>query len=1066
MDMDSAGVDANPWDASLTDGDLAWEDGTGNVYPVFAASSSDRLLDTYTLGYQELYNSVTNARYMIAVLQIDDLPSGTDGPGHASPWLAANGDTVFSSALGWYGVQAYNDGGTLRLWGYNWDSAARETGEVTAPLGEPFILEIVAGVGGDFTIAVNGVEATGATSLGIGNTTENQAFGDAYAGQSFGGRLYWAGFAAAAPSGGDRSDAVDELAWRFGVPSGGAVTPTDPGTAIADPVGGDVSARLLLWSRADQTVMDTTHPDRVRTWPDLSGYDRDWYQWVADASANTGVGVLNRGSENEPTVYVQSLTSNLLAMRGISAADRADFTFVATMENGNAGRSILIGSRTGNDSLAFGESAAGGQGVFFAAGADNVSERADVLVPPFGDMHVVLAERDGLDFAVSADDLTAPVAGTTIYPTSQALPLALSGAIRSPGAANNGSIAFYHEVRIYQGALTPSEKNAVVEYMGARYGITTTPLPTLVAPELPVGTPPAVVPPVGALVDYTNIANTFTRSTAANYWDEAAQEVYEYAAGERRLLPDGSLYVEQGKTPLSPGGFLPGQDVDFATSATGVGRTESLTLGWRAPANVYAPEAGRTSASVVVRAADASSVGASYRFALNGATNNASNKGLLEVGYRRKTLTGTTVVESTGAVFTGLAGTPDPGDPDLPAGVTFDGFHVQVETGAFSTSYFDGARGGETLEIASIPSEVASGVFSVVVSPLFDSGGLEDGQQSCFLAFDEADPALFDLVGFRMDAGEMTAFVSVDGVQQVASEALTFSAGQGITVKVSSLEGILEVAGATSGDGVYAGTPWDWSSPGTMLIGGPAASGTGNLFAFSGIIAPLFADTIEDVVPDLPDLGDLFPRSGDDYTFAPVDTHKEDALALLLEQYKGLNFDGVMCPHLEQVQELEGQIQELYAIRALPYANTFSLDRIGDLVGQPREGRDNADHLRYIQGRILANRSGGQVEDLNGILSVLLPGATFRVRNLGDQTTQVVVSDPMTTQEAQDVSAMLLDAVEASATLDFVYLETPVVVDTDFIWGAVADYPEADTAQGWGDAAGTTGGHWVQIRRN
>lgn len=82
-----------------------------------------------------------------------------------------------------------------------------------------------------------------------------------------------------------------------------------------------------------------------------------------------------------------------------------------------------------------------------------------------------------------------------------------------------------------------------------------------------------------------------------------------------------------------------------------------------------------------------------------------------------------------------------------------------------------------------------------------------------------------------------------------------------------------------------------------------------------------------------------------------------------------------------QLQDIDGVEAELVEARSIATATGLQLDRIGDLVGEPRRGRSDADYRQAIYVRIAANRSGGQADTVLGILAniTLAPTGTVSI---------------------------------------------------------------------------------------
>lgn len=72
------------------------------------------------------------------------------------------------------------------------------------------------------------------------------------------------------------------------------------------------------------------------------------------------------------------------------------------------------------------------------------------------------------------------------------------------------------------------------------------------------------------------------------------------------------------------------------------------------------------------------------------------------------------------------------------------------------------------------------------------------------------------------------------------------------------------------------------------------------------------------------------------------------------------------------VADIQTAFDQLGSARSLADSEGAQLDVIGDIVGQPREGRTDALYRLAIQARIKLNKSSGTVEDLYTIIGLLL----------------------------------------------------------------------------------------------
>lgn len=115
------------------------------------------------------------------------------------------------------------------------------------------------------------------------------------------------------------------------------------------------------------------------------------------------------------------------------------------------------------------------------------------------------------------------------------------------------------------------------------------------------------------------------------------------------------------------------------------------------------------------------------------------------------------------------------------------------------------------------------------------------------------------------------------------------------------------------------------------------------------------------------------------YSIQYDDKHKEEALSRLVEGYKDAdNIKNIIGINADRIQDLENVCKQLALRLTLhsPYSIGAILDGIGELVGLPRFSSIDADYIKLLQGKILANQSKGTTEDIIAVFKAL-SGATF-----------------------------------------------------------------------------------------
>lgn len=72
------------------------------------------------------------------------------------------------------------------------------------------------------------------------------------------------------------------------------------------------------------------------------------------------------------------------------------------------------------------------------------------------------------------------------------------------------------------------------------------------------------------------------------------------------------------------------------------------------------------------------------------------------------------------------------------------------------------------------------------------------------------------------------------------------------------------------------------------------------------------------------------------------------------------------------LQELYDLFQQIDLYRDIDNSVEYALDIIGDIVGELRQGRNDVDYKVALRGRIISNRSTGDIETINNFSRTLL----------------------------------------------------------------------------------------------
>lgn len=108
-----------------------------------------------------------------------------------------------------------------------------------------------------------------------------------------------------------------------------------------------------------------------------------------------------------------------------------------------------------------------------------------------------------------------------------------------------------------------------------------------------------------------------------------------------------------------------------------------------------------------------------------------------------------------------------------------------------------------------------------------------------------------------------------------------------------------------------------------------------------------------------------------------ITDHSDRALARLRSQYQGKpKIAALVAALVDEVQEFDDALWDLYLGRMLDDATGAQLASIGFVVGEPNAGRPDDDYRRFIRARIKTNRSNGLPEELLAIARLVIDDET------------------------------------------------------------------------------------------
>ena len=90
------------------------------------------------------------------------------------------------------------------------------------------------------------------------------------------------------------------------------------------------------------------------------------------------------------------------------------------------------------------------------------------------------------------------------------------------------------------------------------------------------------------------------------------------------------------------------------------------------------------------------------------------------------------------------------------------------------------------------------------------------------------------------------------------------------------------------------------------------------------------------------------------------------------------------------------------------------LDNIGEIVGETRQGRDDAEYLIALQARIKLNTSSGTIEDVIGVMALVAPLFTVVTTELFPASFSIEVSTAIV--EESDIDRLAIFTKSAKPT--------------------------------------------------
>lgn len=108
-------------------------------------------------------------------------------------------------------------------------------------------------------------------------------------------------------------------------------------------------------------------------------------------------------------------------------------------------------------------------------------------------------------------------------------------------------------------------------------------------------------------------------------------------------------------------------------------------------------------------------------------------------------------------------------------------------------------------------------------------------------------------------------------------------------------------------------------------------------------------------------------------TIVKITDHVARGISRVLSQFKdSKSVLGIIAALASEVQQVEDGLFGMLALRSIDSATGVHLDRIGKIVGELRDGRDDAAYRIGIRARVLLNKSSGTTPEILALFRMLV----------------------------------------------------------------------------------------------
>lgn len=152
---------------------------------------------------------------------------------------------------------------------------------------------------------------------------------------------------------------------------------------------------------------------------------------------------------------------------------------------------------------------------------------------------------------------------------------------------------------------------------------------------------------------------------------------------------------------------------------------------------------------------------------------------------------------------------------------------------------------------------------------------------------------------------------------------------------------------------------------------------------------------------------------------------------LLPAQFKGQpNFTGLINAIASIIQDFENEAFRFFDELSLSSATGDQLDGLGEILGEPRNGRSDADYRAFLYVRQTINTSSGEPETLISVLAALTNSTTVQLLEPGEAYIEMFF-DGTTIPDDLLANMQLIKPAGVSLSALVSASETPFVFDGD-----------------------------------